>query len=99
MATRRTPAVDWTDRDGRSMSISVETRRDRWRLIIVCNGEVDETPWAKHVGVHRLSDASILESAVFAAERHLEKKGNGRGYNSTAAALLGKTLASVVLHG
>jgi hypothetical protein len=80
------------------MSLSVETRKDRWRLIIVCDGDVDETPWAKHPGVHRMSDSNITDSMVYAAKRQLDQKGNGRGYGSQATALVGASIAQVALH-
>lgn len=86
--TRRTPRVEWTAPDGRVWSVEVETRPHRWRLLLSCGGEPEVTPWAGWPGAHRLADATLLDAAVYAAERHLAGKGNGRGAGPQAVAML-----------
>ena len=95
--TRRTPRVEWTAPDGRAWSVEVETRPHRWRLLLSCQGEPEVTPWTPWPGVHRLPDAELLGSAVYAAERHLCGKGNGRGAGPRAVATVGGALAGLAL--
>jgi hypothetical protein len=95
--TRRTPRVEWTAPDGRVWSVEVETRRDRWRLLLSCGGEPEVTPWAGWPGAHRMADAALLDAAVYAAERHMQGKGNGRGAGPRAVATVGGALAGLAL--
>lgn len=93
--TRRTPTVEWTGPDGRPWRVEVETRPDRWRLLMTCAGDSEVSPWAGWPGVHRMSDAVLLDAAVHAATRHLTGKGNGRGAGPRAVAMLAGPVASL----
>lgn len=95
--TRRTPTVEWTGPDGRAWRIEVETRPHRWRLLMACEGDLEVTPWATWPGAHRLADATLLDAAVHAAERHLVGLGNGRGAGPRAVATVGGALAGLAL--